>query len=74
MTRFKTQSSYEKIRNQMKHFLKEAFKNAYARNLQLPPAVFLIDGGDNISEEHSDIVRKALEMVSLEKENKVYQA
>ena len=65
--RLKTQSSNEGIRNQMKKFLKGAFENVCARKLPLPAAAFIIDGASNLCEEHSDILRNALEMVSQEK-------
>jgi len=64
VTRLKTQSSNEEIRNQMKFILKGDFKNIYARNLPLPAAVVLIDRANNISEEYSNILRTALDLVS----------
>jgi len=62
LMRLKTQSSNEGIRNQMKKFLKGAFENVCARKLPLPAAAFIIDGASNLCEEHSDILRNALEM------------
>jgi len=63
VTRLKTQSSNEEIRNQMKFILKGDFKNIYARNLPLPAAVVLIDRANNISEEYSNILRTALDLI-----------